>query len=159
MNFILKLLVMSLTGVLFSLLVSCSTSDEGPLGVRQFHLSQIQPAGKEAQMVRGEQLYRLRGAVTMEELQHRLGQYYTVSWKNDHMAQGGMKVVMDYQQAATGSKVLRMSRDLPVDESSGRIEFQVTGESYRIGGRVLAWRIRLQRGDQVVAEKRSYLWR
>ncbi len=110
-------------------------------------------------MVRGEQMYRLRGAVTLEERRHRLGQYYTVSWKNEQMAQGPMKVVMDYQQAATGSRVLRMSRELPADRASGRVEFQVTGESYRIGGRVLAWRIRLLRGDELVAEKRSYLWR
>ena len=110
-------------------------------------------------MVRGEQMYRLRGAVTLEERQRRLGQYYTVSWKNDQAAQGPMTVVMDYQQAATGSQVLRMSRDLPAGQTSGRVEFQVTGESYRIGGRVLAWRIRLLRADEIVAEKRSYLWR
>ncbi|MBT8036756.1 MAG: hypothetical protein KJO21_04345 [Verrucomicrobiae bacterium] len=154
-----KLLTIGLAGLGISLLVSCSTGDNEALEVRQFHLRDIKLAGKEAQMVRGEQMYRLRGAITMEERQHRLGQYYTVNWKNDHMGQGEMKVVMDYQQAATGSKVLRMSRDLPADKVSGRVEFHVTGESYRAGGRVLAWRIRLLRGDQVVEEKRSYLWR
>lgn len=150
---------MSLAGLFFGLLVSCSTGAKGPLEVRQFHLSKINPAGREAQMVRGEQMYRLRGAVTLEERQRRLGQYYTVSWKNDQAAQGPMTVVMDYQQAATGSQVLRMSRDLPAGQTSGSVEFQVTGESYRIGGRVLAWRIRLLRADEIVAEKRSYLWR
>lgn len=109
-------------------------------------------------MVRGEQMYRLRGAVSLEEREARFGQYYTVAWKND-VAAGSTRIVMDYQQTATGSKTLRMSRDLPAGQASGRVEFKVTGESYRTGGRVLAWRIRMVRAGKVIAEKRSYLWR
>ena len=110
-------------------------------------------------MVRGEQMFRLRGAVSMQERMHRLGQYYTVSWKNDRPDEGAMRVVMDYQQAATGSKTLHMHRDLPAGKSSGRVEFKVAGEAYRVGGRVLAWRVKLLRGGTVVDEKHSYLWR
>ncbi len=96
----------------------------------------------------------------MEERRQRLGQYYTVRWKNDQPELGGrLKVVMDYQQSATGSKVLQMHRDLPSGETSGKVEFKVSGEAYRVGGRVLAWRIRLMRGRKVLAEKHSYLWR
>ena len=148
-----KLLMISIAG----LFVSCSSSDV--MEVRQFHLSSVDPVDRSAQMVRGEQVYRLRGAVTLEERQERLGQYYTVSWKNEGGSTGPLKIVMDYQQTATGSKNLRMSRDLPADKASGKVEFKMIGEAYRIGGRVLAWRIRMMDGNKVIAEKRSYLWR
>jgi len=150
-----------LTGSLLSLLMSCSTSnpDSDHLKVRQFHLRSPELADDDTQMVRGEQAYRLRGAVTMKERKSRLGQYYTVSWKNDSPSGEPMKVVMDYQQATTGSEVHQMKRDLPSGESAGRVEFKVTGNSYLLGGRVLAWRIRLLREGEIIAEKRSYLWR
>ena len=148
-----KLLIISIAG----LFASCSSSDV--MEVRQFHLSSVDPANRDAQMVRGEQSYRLRGAVTLEERQARLGQYYTVSWKNEGSSSGQLKIVMDYQQTATGSRALRMSRDLPVNLESGKVEFKLTGEAYRIGGRVLSWRIRMMNGNKVIAEKRSYLWR
>jgi len=150
---LIKLLIISIAG----LFVSCSSSDV--MEVRQFHLSSIKPANRDAQMVRGEQSYRLRGAVTLEERQARLGQYFTVSWKNDGSSSGPLRIVMDYQQTATGSKALRMSRDLPTDMATGKVEFKLTGEAYRIGGRVLAWRIRMMNGNKVIAEKSSYLWR
>ena len=110
-------------------------------------------------MVRGEQMHRMRGAVTIEERSQRLGQYYSVSWKNDGSTTGPLKIVMDYQQSATGSKVLTMSKDLPAGEAAGRVEFIVSGESYRTNGRVLAWRIRMMSGSKVISEKRSYMWR
>ncbi|MGB1260144.1 MAG: hypothetical protein ACPG6P_08900, partial [Akkermansiaceae bacterium] len=68
-------------------------------------------------------------------------------------------VVMDYQQAATGSKVLRKTHNLPAATPSGKVEFHVTGENYRTQGRVLSWRVRLMQGKKVLSEKRSYLWR
>ncbi len=140
--------------------MSCSTSNTNSdhLKVRQFHLRSTELAD-DAQMVRGEQAYRLRGAVTMEERKSRLGQYYTVSWKNDRPSGGPMKVVMDYQQATSGSDVHQMKRDLPSGESEGRVEFKVIGNPYLVGGRVLAWRIRLLRDGEIIADKRSYLWR
>ena len=143
------------------LLLSCSHQDDDLLQVRHFHLQDIKLVDTGAEMARGEQLYRLRGAVTMEERTSRLGHYYTVMWKNDHAGENGgdMKVVMEYQQAATASKVLRMSRKIPSDEASGKMEFRMTGEAYRVGGRVLAWRVQLLRGGKVVADEQSYLWK
>lgn len=102
-------------------------------------------------------MHRLRGAVSMEEQRNRLGDYYTVTWKAS--AVQPTRVVMHYQQAATGAKILQMSRDLPNGLAGGKIEFAVTGDSYNKRGRVLTWRIRLMAGKQVLAEKRSYLWR
>ncbi len=141
-----------------ALLTACSSTPDEMLEVRQFHLRKTEAADrKKAQMVRGEQMYRLKGAVTLEERRERLGDYYTVTWR----AVGAQptRVVMDYQQASTGAEVKRMSSDLPSGVPEGKVEFKVTGDAYNIGGRVLAWRIRLLQGDQVLAEKRSYLWR
>ena len=146
--------------VLFSavvILTSCASNHDQALKVRQFHLRDVDPADEEAQMVRGEQNYRLKGAVTLDERRERLGQYYTVSWNSS--AGRPTRLVMDFQQAATGSTVKRMSRDLPPKKSAGKVEFRVAGSDYNQGGRVLAWRIRLLAGDQVLREKRSYLWR
>jgi len=147
--------------VCVGVLISCSSQKDDLLQVRHFHLQDVQPVTGNAEMARGEQQYRLRGAVTMDERVSRLGHYYSVSWKTPEadVGQGDLKVVMDYQQTATASKVLRMSRDLPDDMESGKMEFQIAGEAYRVGGRVLSWRVQLLRGGRVVAEKRSYLWK
>ena len=140
------------------ILGACSSSPDESLKVRQFHLREPDAADKKlAQMVRGEQMYRLKGAVTLEERKERLGDYYTVTWR----ARGAQPthVVMDYQQAVTGAKVLSQSRDLSPGVAGGKEEFRVVGDDYNQGGRVLAWRIRLLQGNRVLAEKRSYLWR
>lgn len=142
-----------------SLLVSCSTGDDALLQVRHYHLQSVELVDRKADMARGEQLYRLRGAVTMEERKSRLGHYYSVDWTNDQVGGDDLKVVMDYQQATTASKVLRMSRDVSGSEASGKVEFHITGEVYRAGGRVLAWRVQLLRGNEVLAEQRSYMWK
>lgn len=140
------------------LLGACSSTPDEALSVRQFHLRKADVAGKkDAPMVRGEQMYRLKGAVTLEERKERLGDYYTVTWAA--LGAQPTRVVMDFQQAATGAKVIRMSQDLPAAASEGKVEFQVTGDAYHQGGRVLSWRIRLLQGETVLAEKRSYLWR
>ena len=148
-------------GVLSAVLVSCSSPDDEWLQVRPFHLKDAKVTDINAQMARGEQLYRFRGAVTMEERMSRLGYYYTVTWKKNQgdTKAGKMTLVMEYQQAATASKVLRMSRDIPSDVDSGKVEFRIAGESYRVGGQVLSWRIRMMQDGQVLAEKQSYLWK
>ncbi|BDS05183.1 hypothetical protein NT6N_02230 [Oceaniferula spumae] len=144
--------------VALGLLASCSTAEKEPFQVRQFHLSSVKATDDSAQMIRGEQLYRLRGAVTMEERTSRLGHYYTVYW-NDIQNTGDAKVVFEYQQATTASKVLTMTREIPAGLNSGSVEFRVIGDSYKQGGRVLAWRARLISNGKVLAMKRSYLWR
>ncbi|NWK56007.1 hypothetical protein HW115_10315 [Verrucomicrobiaceae bacterium N1E253] len=140
-------------------LSSCSNQEPDLLTVRHFHLQDVDPVDDKSEMARGDQLYRLRGAVTMEERKARLGHYYTVSWQNDQVGGGDLEVVMDYQQAATASKIIRMSRTVPGEEESGRVEFKIAGEDYRVGGRVLAWRVQLRRGAKVLAEEHSYLWK
>ncbi len=142
---------------LTALLVSCGGNPE-PLKVKQSHLRDIDIVNRDAQMIRGEQLYRMRGAVTLEQRKNRLGHYYTVYWNRPQAGAGEMKIIFEYQQAATASKVLTITRDIPAGQNSGVMEFNIIGKPYREGGNILAWRAKLIRGSQVVASKRSYLW-
>jgi hypothetical protein len=157
-SYSMNLLTITAVAGLFSLCASCGTRDI--MQVKQYHLRSIDTVDmKQAPMVRGEQMYRMRGAVSKEERSQRLGQYYSVRWENSNEAQGPLKIIMNYNQAATGSKVLTMSQDLPAEETSGLVEFSISGEAYRTGGRVLAWRIRMMSGNDVLSEKRSYMWK
>lgn len=158
-KFIPLMALRSLALALSALLVSCGSSEKPPLEVRQFHLREPKPTDNSAAMVRGEQLYRLRGAVTTAERTNRLGHYYTVYWNNLGSGEGDAKIIFDYQQATTASKVLTRSLALPTGLDSGSVEFRITGEAYQQGGRVLAWRARLIQNGKVIAVKRSYLWR
>lgn len=155
-NSSMKLTSLAVTSVA---MLACSTQEPDLLTVRHFHLQSVDLVDDNAEMARGDQLYRLRGAVTMEERRGRLGHYYTVTWKNDQVGAGDLQVVMDYQQSATASKKLRMAHRIPGEEESGKVEFKIAGEDYRTGGQVLAWRVQLKRGRAVLAEEKSYLWR
>lgn len=101
----------------------------------------------------------LRGAVSMEERRARLGQYYTLVWDDpEGVGQGDARLVFQYQQGASASRVKQMVRDFPASDSQGVTEFAVIGEDYFKNGRVLAWKASLQRGSRVIATRQSYLW-
>ena len=138
-------------------MVSCSGPQPG-LDVKVFHLREAGEVKEKNEVVRGEHLKRLYGAVSMEERRERLGLYYTVRWNGPAgREQDPVKIVFDYRQAATGAKILTMTQEQP-GTARGSVEFAVTGKAYREGGRVLAWRMRLYRGGDLVDTKYSYLW-
>jgi len=109
-------------------------------------------------MIRNEKMRRLHGAVTNEELNERLGHYYTIRWNNRDLSKGPATLTFEYQQAASASEIKTIHRDLPENATSGVVEIEITGEEYMLGGRVLAWRITLRRGGETVATRQSYLW-
>ena len=138
-------------------LVSCGGLEPG-LDVKSFRLREAGEVGDENEVVRAERLRRLHGAVSMEEREARLGDYYTVRWNGPAGTESQpVQIVFEYRQAATGSKILSMSQE-HAGTATGSVEFAVRGEAYQKGGRVLAWRIRLYRGGDLVDTKRSYLW-
>jgi hypothetical protein len=108
-------------------------------------------------MGRNEKLRRLHGAVSMEERRNLLGQYFTIRW-NDDAVGAPVTITFEYQQGATGSRVKTIRREFPGGDASGTTEITVIGDDYFKGGRVLAWRATLRRGDRVVATRKSYLW-
>jgi len=143
----------ALLGAIALGLVSCANTEK--LEVRQFHLRK-ERVSRGNEYVRAEMNKRLYGAVTAEERAARKGQYYTVKW-NELTGEESVKVVMEYRQALTGSKVKKISRKFPAARS-GKTEFQIIGPAYLKKGRVLSWKISLYEGSEKIADKKSYLW-
>ena len=139
-------------------LAAC-TAPHDALIVKQFQLRDQNRKASDEPMVRMEKERRLRGAVSMEQRKERLGQYYTLLWADPAGAgQGGVKVIFQYQQGATASLVKRMVKTFPAADAKGTAEFAVIGENYFKGGKVLAWKATVQRGEKELASRQSYLW-
>ena len=68
-----------------------------------------------------------------------------------------MRLVFEYRQVSSGAKVKTIEKMIPASESGDRQIF-INGEKYRKNGRVLAWRVKLYDGKELVARKQSYLW-
>ena len=95
----------------------------------------------------------------MAERRQRLGQYFTMTWKDSAGAgTGPVELVFLYQQGGTASRVKRMSKSFPSSSRKGIAEFAVIGDDYTTGGRVLAWKVTLNRAGREVASRQSYLW-
>lgn len=127
------------------------------LDVRPTHLRSLELEDFDQPLVRGEQQRLFYGAIGVREQEQRLGHYYVVLWNEDSTGDPA-RVVFEYQQAGTASRVKRQERTFDPGETSGRAEFRVIGDDYLEGGRVLAWRCRLFRGDRELASRQSYLW-
>ncbi len=139
------------------LLAACAAPE--PLSVHSHTVrDQSHDDERDDPMGRNEKLRRLHGAVSMEERKNLLGQYYTIRWNDEAVAKGPVTVVFEYQQGATGSRVKSIRSEFPADLTSGTAEVSVIGEDYFQGGRVLAWRATLLRGNETIATRRSYLW-
>ena len=137
---------------------ACASPPE-PLVVKQFLLRDQTPGTTDEPMVRMEKARRLHGAVSMAERRDKLGQYYTLLWHDPAgVNQGEVEVIFQYQQGATASRVKRMVRKFPASGTEGTVEFAVIGDDYFEGGKVLAWKATLQRGNRVIATRQSYLW-
>ena len=64
-------------------------------------------------------------------------------------------VKLEYRQIA---KPTVIGEQTYVPNRDASTLFQVRGEEFRSGGSVSAWRVSLWNGDQLVAEKKSFLW-
>jgi len=143
--------------VLSAVLASCA-GDPRKLEVKQFVLRDAGMDYNDDPMIRGEKTRRLFGAIGVHEQSQRLGQYYTVLWKDDAVG-APVEVVFEYQQGASGSRIKRSVWKFPAEASSGKAEFNIIGDDYTKGGKVLAWKVTLQRGGRVLDSRKSYLWR
>jgi hypothetical protein len=151
--------VKCISSLLAALFLGACAGPPETLVVKQFQLrDQVRDKGEEP-MVRMEKSRHLHGAVSMEERRQRLGQYYTLVWRDPKgVGQGEVDVVFQYQQGATASRVKRMSKRFPAADAGGIVEFAVVGDDYFKGGKVLAWKATVSRGGRELASKRSYLW-
>ena len=141
------------------LLASSCAGPAQKLVVKQFQLRDQTPLSTDDPMVRMEKERRLRGAVSLAERGQRLGQYYTLVWNDpDGVGQGDVELVFQYQQGATASKIKRLVRKFPASDKGGRVDFEVIGDNYFKGGKVLTWKATLSRGGRELASQQSYLW-
>jgi hypothetical protein len=139
-------------------LSACGTTGDS---VNKVKIYRLDPAGARAAAgdpaIDFERRHRLHGALTAEEVAERGGNYYTVFWSvADRSAP--VTVRFEYRQAKNGSKVRVIERTVDAPKASNITEFQVIGPAFTQDGRVLAWRVVLQRGNQTLAERQSYLW-
>jgi len=135
-------------------LTACSIRKDESLVVRHYHLKSTELVDRDARMIRGEQMYRLRGALTLEERRSRLGHYYTFVWD----VEGATELIFEYQQAATTTKEKIVRVQLDPRGKGRKKEIAIIGDDYLLGGRVLAWRARLLSGGRELAEQKSYMW-
>lgn len=142
-------------------LLSCSTATRGDGGVisrvKYYHLIPGTPLQVADQAIMFERQHHLYGAVTRAEMMDRGGHYYTVFWKVDDRS-APVRVRFEYRQAndALATKVKEL--DVADIRRSNTSRFQVTGDEYKTGGRVTAWRVTVLRGAQELVTQRSYLW-
>lgn len=149
--------MMKVLMALLALLVVTSCGSKEALVVKQFTVKEIGwNRNDDELMVRGEVQKRLYGAISQQEQEDRKGQYYSVRWRASPSGEP-VRVEFAYRQAVTGSQIKRLQHQLPAGRT-GVVEFSVAGESYRVGGRVLAWRMRLFQGETLLSEKQSFLW-
>lgn len=146
---------LALLGVLG--LVSCSGTED-VVKIRQYHLRAVTGDTGGVDSLRAEQLKRLYGAISAKEMRDRLGHYYTIRWDGPPDSVGEpVRIVFEFQQAATGSEIRRLEAEAPPGRK-GMVELKITGPQYLQGGRVLAWRLSFFRGERLVQTRQSYLW-
>lgn len=107
-------------------------------------------------MVRGEMNKRLYGALSAEEREARLGTYFEVRW-GGLTGQEPVRVELHYRQAATGARILRKEQSREASEE-GNLTFKIVGKEFQEGGRVLAWKVNLFEGRDLIGSQQSYLW-
>jgi hypothetical protein len=140
------------------LLAACAGSYPS-LEVKQSHIRNETAVTGDDPMGRMEKQRRLHGAITAVERRGRLGQYYTLFWKDPAGAgKGEVEIVFQYQQGASASLVKQMTKKFPSADSEGTVEFAVIGDDYFTRGKVLTWKATLLRDKKILTTRQSYLW-
>lgn len=151
-----KHLLLMLTAVL---LAACAGPPE-TLVVKQYVLRDQERADGDEPMVRMEKSRRLHGAVSMAERRQRLGQYYSLVWKDpDGVGQGEVELLFQYQQGASASRIKEMKKTFPAEAAAGVADFAVIGDDYFDNGKVTSWKASVSRGGRELTSCESYLWR
>jgi hypothetical protein len=90
----------------------------------------------------------------------RSGLRFDVLWKSRSRSPGALALKLELRGslAPTQKPIIVNVRSVAWGGFSQWISIPVTGESYASLGDLLAWRVTLWRGDQMVAEQKSFLW-
>ncbi len=145
---------------LLLLLAACSSGGVSQIRtVQEFNQKQTFYQSDPSGLSRSQSAYVMYGALSEEEKKARLGQYYTVYW-DDNTPDQSLDIVFDYQQAATGSKILTRKESYPAGRDGGSMKtsFDFIGEPFLKQGRVMTWRATLQQHGKELSRRSSYLW-
>jgi hypothetical protein len=137
-------------------LASCASRPEsGITRVKIYRLDpQTAPDAAEP-AIAFEQKHYLYGAVSDDDREARRGNYYTVFFRTPDRTTP-VQAKFEYRQASTGFRVF--AKEATVEPRRGFVRFNVTGEDYRLRGRLLGWRVTLAQGGHTLGERNSFLW-
>lgn len=142
-------------------LSACADSARGPGGkiskVKYYHLMPFFTPQTTNQTILFERQHFIYGAVSKKEIVDRFGHYYTFFWKTDDRT-GPVTVRFEYLQAQSGLNKRVQEQVVEDIRRSNISKFQVTGHEYQKSGRVIAWRVSILRGKEVLVTQQSALW-
>jgi hypothetical protein len=107
--------------------------------------------------LRYEITYLNWGAVTREQLQARLGHYFTITWDNDG-PKDDFTARFEYREVKSKEVVRTLTQKMPGVSGAVRSYFAVVDQAYQAYGPVVSWRFTVLKGDTVVAESKSFIW-
>lgn len=141
------------------LLCSCTPSETKIISVHEYTLKSIDQPDFDAGLLYTEYSFIMHGAIESTERYDRLGNYYYVVWE-DSQPKLPAKLVFQYQQGATGSKVFSLVENIPPRHSarSNKTIFTFNGEERKLKGDILAWKLTLWVNHKPVSSKQSFLW-
>jgi len=144
--------LLALTG-----LASCASSrpESGITRVKIYRLDPSETPAAAEPAITFEQKHFLYGAVSEDDREARRGNYYTVFFRTPDRTTP-VHARFEYRQAATGFRVF--AKEATVEPRKGYVRFNVTGEDYRLRGRLLGWRVSLSQGGRALDERKSFLW-
>ncbi len=142
-------------------LSACSNSVQGPGGkiskVKYYHLMPFFTPQTTNQTILFERQHFIYGAVSKKEIVDRFGHYYAFFWKASDRT-GPVTVRFEYLQAKSGLSKRVQEQVVEDIHRSNISKFQVTGHEYQKSGRVIAWRVSILRGKEVLVSQQSALW-
>lgn len=131
------------------LAMGCSTTTPRVLEVSsRTRLRNVDPADED--LFSNDQASRIRFEPRALSIDEQREEFY-VRWRPRSVS----LVKFEYRQIGKPTIVAEQTY---VPHRAASTVFKVHGEEFRSGGSVSAWRVSLWDGDQLVAEKKSFLW-
>lgn len=99
----------------------------------------------------------LHGAITSTERLARQGDYFTIFWRVDDRSQP-VTVLLEYRTKTSGLAIKSISQEVTDVNRKNVTKFALIGQDFVTNGPVIAWRVSLLRGKEVITHYNSYLW-
>ena len=105
-----------------------------------------------------ERQHLLYGAISGSDIRNRYGNYFTFFWRAKRTANLTMR--LEYRQVRLGAYLQAREIEYPNAKGNFTSHFQITGDDYNEGGKVVQWRAVLIEDHRVIVGlTQSYLWR